>query len=126
MWLYQPTFKKLFPGARKNLVIRYNQPTADGYIQYLKIYGFNSEKNPCVPSLLAEFEGRNGMARLKGDVIEVAEEKGNSDDGAFRRGFHEVRRLKFVGRKFVKQGMPEVITNFLHQRDGWPKYLVER
>jgi len=125
VWLYQPKFRAVFPGTRKNLVIRYNQPTADGYIQFLKIYGFNSDENPCVPNLLATFEGRNGLARFKGDFIELSEEVGNSSEGAFTRSFQKLRKLKFDGQKFRKDGIPEVITNFLHQANGWPKYLTK-
>ena len=126
VWLYQPKFRAVFPGTRKNLVIRYNQPTADGYIQFLKIYGFNSGENPCVPNLLATFEGRNGLARFKGDIIELSEEVGSSSEGAFRRSFQEIRTLKYDGSKFVKDGVPEIINNFLHQAKEWPGYLTDR
>lgn len=126
VWLYQPVFRRLFPGERKNLVIRFNQPTADGYVQYLKIYGFNSEKNPCVPVMLAQFKGRNGLARLKGNVIEISEETGASGESAFTKSFQKLQRLRFDGRQFVKHGTPELMPNFLHQPDGWPEYLVER
>ena len=72
------------------------------------------------------FEGRNGVARFKGDFIELSEEVGNSNEGAFTRSFQKLRKLKFDGQKFRKNGIPEVIPNFLHQANGWTGYHADR
>ena len=123
LWVYQPVFKNVFPGPRKDLILRFNEGIADGYVQFLRIYSFNGKGRGCKPVLAAEFRASKGSARFNGNFIEFAEETGAEGEGIFYRSFHEIKKFQLRDTRFVSVGKNKLIPNFLHSRE-WEKFLL--
>ena len=119
--VYKPKFVDLDDDGVPELLLKYNQAVADGYVQVLKIYKSSNGKNLCKSELIKEFSARNGFIINSEKVFKVGKQKrANDKESWLGASTHEVKEYSYDGKTY-KIKNTKIIENVLrgNNKEFW-------